>query len=415
MESTEAGCASTLFSDTMETVRERRVDHALRAPFGDVGKLGAGDAQGVEGDGHGLAVEVAPRNDGLVLQEQKGVVRDSVQLDLHLVQHVVQRVAHRAVVLGHAAQGVGVLHPIPLAAVQDLGPLHQAAHVGGHPDLPPLAADLVDARVKGVLQGGQPLEGQGGDDVRQLGRADRVVEGQGPDRRHGAGAVRHAQALLAGQRAQRGDIRLLHRLRSAHLHAPIQRPSAPQEGQRHVGQRRQVAGRAKGALLGDDGRHPPVQHLDEHLHQDGPHSGDPSAQGVGPQEHHAAHHLGGVGVPRARAVAQDQVRGELVRHLLRHRHLLKVPEARGDAVGRALLPHDLLRQRPGPLHGAEGGPGQLHGGAKPCNGNEALKGEALSIHHNALHCRRVHDHRPNLTLLLKLTWGYAPHLGEPYD
>ena len=50
-----------------QPVGEGGVHHALGAPLGNAGQLRAGDAQKVKGQGHGLAVEVAARDDGFVL------------------------------------------------------------------------------------------------------------------------------------------------------------------------------------------------------------------------------------------------------------------------------------------------------------------------------------------------------------
>src|SRR5699024_4735617 len=106
-----------------QAVGEGGVDHALNAPLGDAGQLRAGDAQEVEGQGHGLPVEVAPGDHRLVLTEQQGVVGDGVELDVHPAPDELQGVPHRAVNLGDAPQGVGVLDPGPLAAGEDLAPL----------------------------------------------------------------------------------------------------------------------------------------------------------------------------------------------------------------------------------------------------------------------------------------------------
>ena len=85
MESTLAGCASTLFSDTSaaavycaimnpefrpESATRNagrplsvRVDQPLDAALRDVGELRRGHAEVVRGQGHGLAVEVAPQQE----------------------------------------------------------------------------------------------------------------------------------------------------------------------------------------------------------------------------------------------------------------------------------------------------------------------------------------------------------------
>ncbi len=375
-----------------QAVGQGGVDHPLGAALGGVGNLRAGDAQSVEGDGHGLAVEVAAGDDRLVLQEDQGVVGDGVELDLHLIPDIVQGVPDGAVKLGDAPQGVGVLHPVLLAVVQNFGALQQLAHVLGHQHLALLAADLMDAGVKGVAQAGEALEVHRADDVAQLGGADGVIQGQGAHGGHGAGAVGHAQALFAHQGVQGVDTRLGHGVGAGHELALVVGLSLAQHGQGHVGQGGQVAGGAQGALLGDPGVDALVEHLNHHLHQQGAHAGHAAAQGVGPQQQHAAHHFLGVGLAGAGAVAENQVGGQLVAHLLGDGHLLEVTEAGGDAVGHAALLGDLLGQGAGLLHGLQGGAGQLHRGAVPGDGHKALQVQAMAVQDDVLDGGRIHNH-----------------------
>ena len=157
-----------------------------------------------------------------------------------------------------------------------------------------------------------------------------------------------------------------------------------------MGQGSQVAGGAQGALLGDPGVDALVEHLDHHFHQDGAHAGHAAAQGVGTEEEHTAGDLLRVGVAGGGAVAEDQVGGQLVAHLLGDGHLLEVAEAGGDAVGHAALLGDLLGQGAGLLHGLQSGIGQLHGGVVPGNGDEALQSQAVAVQNDVLDFLGIH-------------------------
>jgi len=56
-----------------------------------------------------LAVEVAAAQDFSGVREHQGVVGSAVDFDFERSEHVLERVPHRAMYLGHAAQAVGVL------------------------------------------------------------------------------------------------------------------------------------------------------------------------------------------------------------------------------------------------------------------------------------------------------------------
>ena len=72
-------------------------------------------------------------------------------------------------------------------------------------------------------------------------------------------------------------------------------------------------------LLGNNGGHALVEHLEQHLHEDGTNAAHAAAQSVGTQQHHAADDLVSIRLAGGGAVAEDQVGGELVAHLLGER------------------------------------------------------------------------------------------------
>ena len=201
-----------------------------------------------------------------------------------------------------------------------------------------------------------------------------------------------SEAFLGHERVEGGNAGLGHRLRTGHLHALIHGFALAEHGQRHVSERREVAGGAEGALLGNDGGNALVEHLEKHLNEEGAHAAHAAAQGVGAQEHHAAHDLVGIRLAGGGAVAEDQVGGEGVGHLLRHRNLGKVAEAGGDAVGHAALGGDLLGERAGLLHRFESGRGQLDRGVVARDGDKGFKRQAVAVDHNVLDRGGIHDH-----------------------
>ncbi|MPM87050.1 hypothetical protein SDC9_134143 [bioreactor metagenome] len=159
-----------------------------------------------------------------------------------------------------------------------------------------------------------------------------------------------------------------------------------------MGQRGQVAGRAQRALLGNHGGNARAQHGQHHPHQNGTDAGHAHAQRVCPQQQHTAHHLVGIGVAGAGAVAENQIGGQLVAHLLGHGHLLEISKAGGDSISNAVFRHNFFRQRAGLLHGLQRGSGQLHRRSIAGDGHEGLQRQAVSVNDDMLYFRRLHNH-----------------------
>ncbi len=112
--------------------RQPAVDKQRGATLADRAQLGDGELAEVHGQGHRLAVEVAARHDvpagggdgvgvgdGAVGKDER-VVGCAVDLDLEHATGVGQRVERRAVHLGHAAHGIGILDLVRLAMVRVL-------------------------------------------------------------------------------------------------------------------------------------------------------------------------------------------------------------------------------------------------------------------------------------------------------
>ena len=156
--------------------------------------------------------------------------------------------------------------------------------------------------------------------------------------------------------------------------------------------RREVAGGAKGTLLGNDGGHALVEHLEEHLNENGAHAAHAAAQGVGTQEHHAAHDFVGVRLAGGGAMAEDQVGGKLVAHFLGNGDLLELTKAGGDTVGHTALGSDLFRQSAGLLHRLKSGRSQFDRGIVARDSNKGLKRQAVAVDHNMLDRSGVHNH-----------------------
>ena len=364
-----------------QAVRKGGVHHALQAALGDGAELRRGDAQKIHDQGHRLPMEVAAGDDGLVLREEDGVVGDGVHLRLQDAAHVGDGIPHGPVDLGDAADGVGILDPEVLGSFRRGAVLQEQADVFGHQALALLGADGVDAGVEGGKEGGEGLHGHGGGDVGQLGPPIQVVPHQGADGGHALGAVDEGQALL-GQQMVGLDAGPRHGLGPGELLPLIPGFPPAQDHQGHMGQRRQIARRAQGALAGHHGGHALVEHVQQALDELPADAGVALDQSVGPQEHHGPDHFLREGVAHGHAVAQDQVLLELGALLMAHVHLGEFAEAGGDAVDPAILLQDLFHQGTGPVDGLITAFAQPHRGILSGNGHHLLDGQALSVHND---------------------------------
>ena len=146
-----------------------------------------------------------------------------------------------------------------------------------------------------------------------------VAQRQHQHAEHAVGAVDQGQALLLGEH---------HRLDAV----PGQRLGGRQQfavgrahrtladgGQRHVGQRREIAGAAKAAVFVDDGRQSGGQHRRIRLRDLGPHTGAAGGQCRQPQQHHGPDDFsfdlgtgsGGVGANQAALQLGSQLVGDM--------------------------------------------------------------------------------------------------------
>ena len=179
MESTDAGCDEDLvFADQggggylrhheagvqtragrekgRQVFVERGINEALQTTLGDAGQRAQCDGQKIERKGQGLAVEIAAGEDvagdgsahdgfGAAdfadLGEDQGIVDRRVHLDFEDGAAMGESVAHGAVDLRNAAQGVGVLHLAAVAmGLADFAALQHPEEVAGDEELTGMGA-----------------------------------------------------------------------------------------------------------------------------------------------------------------------------------------------------------------------------------------------------------------------------------
>jgi hypothetical protein len=163
-----------------------------------------------------------------------------------------------------AAQAVGVLHPVVAFAVggADLAVDEQGAVVVRDVDLARLAAQFVDARVERPIAAARGVDRQRADDQRGLQHRLEAKQGVQRQGRRGLRAVDQRQPLL-GRQLQRLDAGAAQQRRGGRAPAVDQHLAFAQQRERHVRQRRQVAGGADRSLARDVRHQPGVVHRDQ--------------------------------------------------------------------------------------------------------------------------------------------------------
>ena len=199
-EPSDAGCARTAFSATVELAQYWRPIKPLRSPARSRIRNGGRPAfvagsrrrarrrsekRAIVGQRHlqvihrerdGMAVKVAGVEHGLVLREERGIVRDGVDLDVDDRTCMGDRRPDGAQHLRHAAQRVGVLHragarlagePAGLAVVEAPAASEQRAQARRRRQLAGMRARRVHARVERFAIAAEDLDHQRGGALRR--------------------------------------------------------------------------------------------------------------------------------------------------------------------------------------------------------------------------------------------------------
>ena len=140
-----------------------------------------------------------------------------------------------------------------------------------------------------------------------------------------------------------------------------------------MGERRQVAGGADGALARDDRHDIALEQREHELDQPGAHAGVPAPQRAGEQQQHPAHDLVGERRPGADGVRAHEVDLELRGVGGRDPHAGELPEAGRDAVDRAPARERRLDDVAGGGDALAVGGVERRRGAAACDGLELLQ------------------------------------------
>ena len=228
-------------------------------------------------------------------------------------------------------------------------------------------------------------------DVRGFRQAPRAHEPERAERRHELRPVDEREPLLRLQR-HRCETGSLERVPARQAFAVEPRLTLPDEREREMCERSQVAAGTDRASARHDRQDAPVEALEQELDELRARAGASLGERVGAQEHRRPHDLVGIGVADPTGVAPQQAQLELLRQLLRNGLGDEAPEAGVDAV----------RVLAAPVRGpVDNLPGSVHLRARRVreNGPRTSDGHCPDVVDRQVVARQgvLRDHRPSLT------------------
>ena len=251
-------------------------------------------------------MEVAAGNPRMVVLKDERVVCHRVNLNIHLVSHIVYRILAGAVNLRTAAQGIGILHAdLPLSC-GIFASLQKSEKISRRSHLTFVRADLVNSRIQRVHHPILSLKAESCRDVRHLQQANGIVESQGTCARHGLRPVVEGKPLLGGKLNHRDACPIHGLLSGKHLPLVLCQPQTD-HWQHHVREGCQIAGSAQRALLRDHRSHTLIQHVHHSLKRFQADAGKSLGKIVDAKQHDPSRNIPGKRLSCADCVSDNQI------------------------------------------------------------------------------------------------------------
>ena len=348
------------------------IGEAHNAALRDVAQFSHRHAQIIQGDSQGFAVKITAGEDGdlfrFIIDEDERVIGNGVQFDLKNPTRVSNGIAHCAVNLRDATQGIGVLHVARIVMAGEVAANKELAQVFGAIELARVGPQLVDAVIEGQSRAVQGFQTEYAGDIGHATEQAGAMYFQRSHRAHNRRAVGQRQPFFGGQH-HRTQVGAAQSSVAGQNLALIFGFALPQHHQAHMRQRSQITAGAQRAFLGNDGMHARVEHIQQKLQGLRPDAGMSPRQRVGANEHDGAGGGNVEGIAHAHRVTGDDVALQGF-HLIRGDDaVFEGAKAGGDTVGNfAALEQGLHR------FGSAGNFGQ-RGFAK---GNAGVAGLAVS-------------------------------------
>ena len=300
---------------------------------------------------------------------------------------MVEGVPNRAVDLWDATERVGILDLVGRGVVVGHQPrvAQEVAHLRGDGDLAGVrAGELVGGRV-GDVRPEQRLDRLRRRDRGRAREPVRVGQQERADPAHQLRPVEEGEALLRLE-DERVEPLFAQREQGRHDVAAQLHLAAPDQGQREVGERREVARRADTSLGGHDRVDPELEEPQQPVNDHGPAARVTERQRVRPQEEHRPHDVARQRGTHPHGVAHEEVLLEPPRVGRRDVRRRQVAEPGRDPVHDLARGHEPLDDGAGLLHPGPGIPVE--------DGASATPGHRLDVRDRQVGARQDDGRRP---------------------
>ena len=308
-------------------------DELVDAAFGDVREFAHGYREEVHRHGNRFAVEVAGRDDEVVVGTYGRVVGCRVHLDVNYGVDVCNGVLHRAVNLRDASERIRVLH-VRLRFLHNLAALEQLSHASRCDDLSLMRTYLMHSVGERRRESVVGVERHSRNLVCPIAQTMRLQQRPYSERTHVLRAVEQRQTLFRCE-LDRLPVELLQHLLAANHLAVYLHFAETDERKRKVSQRNEVARCAERALHVYHRIYVVVEEVDESVHGDELAAREAVAERLYLQEQHNLHDVVRHTVARAASMRHHKVYLQLRQVVGADAHVAERAEARRNAVDRS--------------------------------------------------------------------------------
>ena len=270
--------------------RDPGVDQHRHAALGNRTDLGDGERAGIRCEGDRLGVEVAARDELRLVGEHQRIVGHRVRLAHEHQRGMAQLVEACADDLRLAAQAVRVLHAVVAHEMRaaDRRAFEQCTVITRDVDLARLSAERVNARIERTVAAARGVDGQRANDQRRLEHRLEGEERVQRERGRRLRAVDEREAFLGAERERR-DAGRKQRFAGGPTGAVDDELALADQRERHVRERREVAGCTDRPLLGHVRNQSRVVHGDQRIDDGLAHARGAARERGGLQREHQAH------------------------------------------------------------------------------------------------------------------------------
>src|ERR1051326_1430456 len=283
-------------------------------------------------------MKITPRDDfsAVLRGKNEWIIYCRVDFNLKHAAAMGQSITNRAMHLGHAAEGIGILHAFAInVRLPQLAAREKAAEISRGLQLAGMWPRSMNAFIESDVSAQKGIERKRADNICRVGENLGRASCQSSNRQHGLCAVDERDGFFRFkyQWLQAG---FAQRIRCGKALTFVNRLAFSDNSQRQMGQRSEIAAGAHTALRRNHRMHSAIEHRAERLDHNRAHTAIALGERIGAQQHHGAspwltQWLTDTGRMRAHQV--DLQFTDLIRA---NAHITQLPNARVDGISDAV-------------------------------------------------------------------------------